>query len=383
MAKGLHRLWDGLLVRPEDLKPTRDDFEVAGVFNPGAIAAGDRVYLLLRVAERPKEQRTGLIGLPRWERGELKTDWVPESDVEFIDPRVVRFRQTDVKRLTFASHLRLAASADGRRIDSIDGARIVPEHPWEEYGVEDPRISKVGNTVCGKGDSPIFADHASGTVPAKIRTVSTFFITYVAVSRHGAATALLSTTDFATFRRHGIILPPENKDVLLFPEMIGGKYAAIHRPNPSTKFSSPEMWLARSPDLVSWGSHEPLCFEPAPWESGRVGGGAPPVKTDAGWLVIYHGNCKSTVPGDVGEYAAGALLLDLEQPARILKRSRQPVLCAETEFERRGFVPNVVFPTGIVDRGETFLIYYGAADTYTCAVELSRKELFDSLEEIP
>jgi predicted GH43/DUF377 family glycosyl hydrolase len=261
---------------------------------------------------------------------------------------VVRYKQDGTVRLTFISHLLTVCSTNGRSVASVDGVRFGPEVEYEEYGVEDPRITRI---------------------------VDTFYFTYVAVSRHGAATALASTNNFQTFTRHGIIFYPENKDVVLFPEQIDGAYVALHRPHPATRFTAPEMWLAWSSDLVHWGQHEPLRTQVALWARGRTGAGTPPIRTSEGWLEVYHGNDKGAdVPG-IGTYAAGALLLDFQQPHRLLGQSIGAVLTPETDFEREGFVPNVVFPTGIVERGETLLLYYGAADTAVGVVEVSRAEL--------
>jgi predicted GH43/DUF377 family glycosyl hydrolase len=110
-----------------------------------------------------------------------------------------------------------------------------------------------------------------------------------------------------------------------------------------------------------------------------LGAGPPPLRMQEGWLVIYHANRASTRSGTVGVYTAGALLLDLEDPARILRRTSGPILEPTSSFEREGFVPNVIFPTGIVDNGDTLLVYYGAADTSTAVVELSRAEVLETM----
>jgi predicted GH43/DUF377 family glycosyl hydrolase len=347
------RLFEKLLIRPEDLRPSRDDYEVIGAFNPGVAVVGDEIVLLVRVAEQPRERREGRTSLPRWDPDVGPTvEWVKDEELQVIDPRMVRRRQDGLLRLTFLSHLRVIRSRDGRSIDSVDGARFEPLAEWEEFGVEDPRITRIGDT---------------------------FYVTYVAVSRHGAVTALASTTDFETFRRHGIIFPPDNKDVVLFPERIRGDYVALHRPISAAPFTAPEMWLARSPDLLHWGQHDPLACSASAWETDRVGAGPPPIRTPQGWLEIYHGSQRSGVPGKVGAYSAGALLLDLEDPARVIGRSSEALLTPEAEYDREGFVPNVVFPTGIVEQDDTYLLFYGAADTYTAVVELSRKEIISSL----
>ena len=178
----------------------------------------------------------------------------------------------------------------------------------EEFGVEDPRITPLDGR---------------------------FYFTYVAVSRHGPATALASTADFRTFERHGVIFCPENKDVVLFPEQIGGAYAALHRPVCGTPFTRPEMWVARSPDLIHWGAHAPLTVAGGEWQSGRVGAGPPPIRVPDGWLAIYHGNRHPTRPGEVGAYYGGAVLLDPDDPARVLRRTPGAVLRARGRLRGR------------------------------------------------
>ena len=132
------------------------------------------------------------------------------------------------------------------------------------------------------------------------------------------------------------------------------------------------MWVARSPDLIHWGAHAPLAVSGGEWQSGRVGAGPPPVRVPDGWLEIYHGNRHPTRPGEVGAYYAGAILLDPDDPARVLRRSPEPFFVPEADFEVAGFVPNVVFPTGVVQDGEALLVYYGAADAFTAVAEFSR-----------
>jgi predicted GH43/DUF377 family glycosyl hydrolase len=224
----------------------------------------------------------------------------------------------------------------------------------EEFGVADPRVTPLDGR---------------------------FYFTYVAVSRHGPATALASTTDFQTFERHGIAFCPENKDVVLFPQRTGGTYAALHRPVCGTPFTRPEMWVARSPDLTHWGTHDPLGVAGGEWQSGRVGAGPPPVPVPGGWLAIYHGNRHPTRTGEVGTYYGGALLLDPDEPARVLRRTAEPFFRPEADFEVAGFVPNVIFPTGVVQDRDTLLVYYGAADAVTAVVEYSLGELLGAMTD--
>lgn len=349
----LRRLHTQCLIRPQAMPASDERLEVIGAFNPAVADVNGEVVLVVRVSEALKETRPGYRSVPRYEHGRLEVEWLREEDVKYIDPRVVHLKANGFTRLTFVTHLRAVHCGDGKRIERIEDVPIMPETEEEEYGIEDPRITRIGDT---------------------------FYMTYVAVSRHGVATALASTRDFKTFTRHGIVFPPQNKDVLLFPEKVGGEYVAFHRPDPSAHFSSPEMWLAWSPDLVHWGKHEPLHAGGGTWAMSRVGGGVPPFRVDGGWLEIYHGNTKSNDIHDVGTYSAAAILLDAGDPRKVLKRIAEPIMVPEADFEREGFVHNVVFPTGLVERDDVLQVHYGAADTYCGVVEWSKKELLGLLK---
>ena len=344
----LRRLSNQCLLRPSDFKASQPDLEVIGAFNPGAIATDDGVVLLVRIAEEARERRPGKVSFPRWDPASKRTviDWHEEMHLNPLDIRVVKRKQDGLARLTFISHLRVVKSRDGRTIDSIEEIRLEPANEYEEFGVEDPRITRLNDK---------------------------YYITYVAVSRHGVATALASTKDFRFFERHGIIFYPENKDVVLFPEKINGSYHALHRPNGATPFTKPEIWLAKSPDLIHWGEQQHFLGGSTEWDIGRIGAGTPPIRTEAGWLAIYHGNSKREEEKGIGIYSGGLLLLDLENPCNIRGASGR-VFLPQTDFEIQGFVPNVVFPTGIVQQGDSLLVYYGAADTSTALVEFSLTE---------
>jgi predicted GH43/DUF377 family glycosyl hydrolase len=345
-----------LLLRFDEVPPSGDEWEVVGAFSPGAIEVDGRVVLLVRIAERPREMRPGFMALPRFDHNHGQVvDWIEEGEIVPMDPRVVRLKSTGMVRLTFISHLRVVFAGESGEEKEF-GAVFSPAEPYEAYGVEDPRITRIDDR---------------------------FWITYVAVSRHGAATALASTTDFSRFERHGIIFPPENKDVVLFPEQIRDRYVALHRPNGATTFAPPQMWVAESGDLLQWGNHEPLILEHSDWESGRVGAGTPPIRIGDGWLEIYHGNCRPTQRGEVGSYQAAAMVLDPYHPARVLRRTAEPIFAPTEPFEREGFVPNVVFPTGIIKRGDVLLVYYGAGDAHTAMVEIPLRELTDCCYEVP
>ena len=338
------------LLRPEDVAPRFPDCEVIGAFNPAAVEFDGQVVLMVRIAERPRETRAGHVALPFWDfrEGRLAIDWRREEEVVILDPRIVRVQPGGVLRLTFISWLLVAISRDGLSIDEFADAALVPETRYEAFGVEDPRLTKIDDR---------------------------YYLTYVAVSEHGIATALASTADFRTFQKHGIIFCPENKDVLLFPETIDGQYVALHRPSTGARFSAPEIWIARSPDLIHWGQHERLLGSEAGWATVKIGGGTPPVRTDRGWLTLFHGHIEPHVAGAVGEYSAAAMLLDLAQPGRIVGLTSEPLMTAEADFEHLGFLPDIVFPTALVPRGDEVDVYYGAADTATGVVRYGLADL--------
>ncbi|MET0263864.1 MAG: glycosidase, partial [Rariglobus sp.] len=173
--------------------------------------------------------------------------------------------------------------------------------------------------------------------------------------------------------RHGLILPPHNKDVGLFPEKVGGRHWLLHRPSglgPGGNF----IWLAESPDMLHWGGHTCIATtRPGHWDSERIGAGAAPLKTDRGWLSIYHGADRN------GRYCLGGLLLDLNNPRRVIARSREPLMTPVESYERNGFFGNVVFTNGHVLEGDRLTLYYGAADSVICGAELSLAEILRTL----
>ncbi|MGB2986587.1 MAG: glycosidase [Phycisphaerae bacterium] len=189
-----------------------------------------------------------------------------------------------------------------------------------------------------------------------------WYITYTAYSSRGAAVAIARSDDLVRAERIGLIFSPNNKDAALFPHRFDGRWAVLHRPDAG---GIEHIWSAYSPDLVHWG--EPHCVLPegegAAWDAVKVGAGPPPILTEHGWLLIYHG-----VKGYGGHliYRVGIALLDTDKPYRMIARSADWVFQAEAPYELSGLVPNVVFPTGLLVRGDELWLYYGAADTYVC-----------------
>lgn len=344
------------MLKPTDLSPSQAALDVVGVFNPGAEIFGDGVAIVARVAEQVTEQRDGFFPSPRYHKGSLEVDWLDAAGCDCSDPRVYVIKKDGTVRLRFVSHLRVYLSKDGRQVDpAAPVATILPEGPYESFGIEDPRITKIG---------------------------ATYYITYVGVSPHGVCTRLMSTTDFTQFHRHGTIFCPDNKDVVLFPDKILGKHVALHRPMPSMKFAPPQVWLARSPDLLHWGSHQRLLGGGGPEASDRVGGGTPPIRTDRGWLTLYHGSDKKPGETGAGTYTASAMILDLDNPAKIIARSKGPVMRPEAPFERSGFVDNVVFPTAMLRREGLLFVYYGAADESVAVCGFDVQDVLDACEAV-
>ena len=170
-----------------------------------------------------------------------------------------------------------------------------------------------------------------------------------------------------------MIFAPHNKDCALFEEKINGKYYALHRPS-SPDLGGNYIWLAESTDLLHWGNHKCIAVtRPNYWDSARIGAGTSPIKTDAGWLEIYHG------ADDNSRYCLGALLLDIDDPSKVIARSVEPIMEPIKEYEKTGFFGNVVFTNGHIVNGDKLTIYYGASDEVICGATFSIREILKSL----
>ena len=171
-----------------------------------------------------------------------------------------------------------------------------------------------------------------------------------------------------------MIFPPHNKDCAIFEEKINGKYYALHRPS-SPQLGGNYIWIAESPDLKHWGNHQCIATSRKGfWDSARVGAGAAPIKTKAGWMEIYHG------ANEKHRYCLGALLLDLNDPSKVLARSEHPLVEPTAEYELTGFFGNVVFTNGHIVQGDKIKMYYGASDEVICSAELSITEILQTLK---
>lgn len=347
------------LLTPKDIKPTFDHFKVEGAFNAGIAEHNGEVLMLLRVAESVISEDSQKVNIPllqevagKWDLCIKQFDRILDSkEYDFSDPRVIcgfdaqRIKYT--KYLTSLSHLRLARSKDGVNFRVDEKPFIFPEGKYETWGVEDPRITLLDDW---------------------------YYINYTAVSEYGAATALARTKDFKGYERLGIIFPPENKDVCIFPEKINGLYYAFHRPVPKD-IGNPNIWIASSTDIINWGNHQLLISvtQDDSWENGRIGGGAPSFKTDKGWVHIYHAADKDN------RYCLGAFLTALDNPGMIITKTKTPILEPEFDYEQVGFFNNAVFTCGIISDENTVKIYYGAADERMALAEIEIAEIYKAL----
>ncbi len=270
---------------------------------------------------------------------------------------------------------------------------LFPEHDWENMGLEDPRITLLGQT---------------------------FYLFYTAYDGHSARIAYATSSDLINFRKKGLISPNItydeareifhesdlkeeyfvwmlykerqikgssliwDKDALLFPKKINNQFALIHRIRPDMQiiyfrdFSdlTDDYWRTYLKDLKKY-----IVLEPKfPFENRYIGGGCPPIETEDGWLIIYHG-VEDTPSGKI--YHAAAALLDLKNPLKVLGRLSKPLFSPEETWEKTGDVDNVVFPTGAVVKDGRLYIYYGAADTRIGARSVDLTQLLSELKKNP
>ena len=350
----MKRLSNDPILKPSDIKPSRSDLEVVGVFNPAACMVGDEIVLILRVAEAAVPE-TGWLKVPvvTHQDGRAaitvkawRTDALADADLS--DAR--HFILDGTRYLSSLSHFRVARSRDGLRFEVASEPFMIPEMPTEAYGIEDPRAVWIDGRC---------------------------YITCTAVFEDGFGVLLSSTGDLNTVERHGFIFPPENKNCCLFPEKVGNKYVALHRPIVKD-FGKPCVWYAESPDLLHWGNSSCLLHPSGGYQGRKIGSGPGPIKTDDGWLYLYHG------VDDNETYRLFLALLDADDPRRVLFNRTIPLLEPEMAWERGGFVPNVVFSNGWIRRqDDTVLVYYGAADTAVGVAAASLRELLDWVEESP
>jgi predicted GH43/DUF377 family glycosyl hydrolase len=223
---------------------------------------------------------------------------------------------------------------------------------------------------------PYFAKFEEARYDPRITKVDdAYYVCHASENRFGCQISVARTRDFKRFEKVAVASEPTNRNMVLFPEKIDGLYARLDRP--FEQGNRGNVWLSYSPDLVFWGKHDCIMESRTfAWDQGKIGPGAPPVRTKEGWLVLYHG---VTPRVNAQIYKAGVALLDLENPAKVIARSKEYLFAPSEMYERVGDVPNVVFPTALIPYPEKdeCRIYYGGADTVFCLATAKISDLID------
>lgn len=292
---------------------TSDDwpYQINTVFNPGAALFNGETILLARV-----EDRRGVSFLNVIRSKDGFTDWR-------IDPKPSMVPEPDL-------------------------------FPEEIYGIEDPRI--------------VYSPE-----------LEKYVITYSAFSSHGPLVSMAFTEDFNSFKKIGKITLPQDKNAAIFPRKINGQWLLIHRqitvhaPN-----ADAHIWLSKcdSSNLANWTGSKPLIKARLGswWDANKIGLAAPPIETEEGWLLFYHG-VRPTASGSI--YRIGAALLELENPRNVLYRSNEWLFSPRAHYEITGEINNVVFPCGAIhdEKSGEIRLYYGAADTSICIAIANLQEI--------
>ena len=352
---------DALVFTPDDVDLSRSplagkiDAEtyVLGAFNPGMTRLPNgNLLLMVRVAEALRQPiRDGDIHAIRWAEDGYHLDAWPLALVDTADPRKFLMRGGGWKVLALTSLswlLPVELDAEGRSVVAVHYDRaIAPAAPYQCYGVEDARISRVGER---------------------------WLMTTCSVSPERHCTTLYTSDDALDWRLEGIVLDHQNKDMLIFEGLVGGKYWAQTRPLGDLYFayppgsewrSGPSINLATSPDALHWKPYDKPGIRPhaATVSTARMGGGTPPILTEAGWLTLWHGVEPS---GVVGVYRTYWSILDRDDPSVTVRSEHaallEPAPALTEPLKDRMYVDQVVFTTGIADAGDHYVVASGEAD---------------------
>lgn len=355
---------EAIIVRPKDITPSSKDMEVIGVCNPGGNIfqdrEGEKIYLLLRVIEKTKTKFRGHIASPRVIESKdgsykVRLEWERAGkDAQVNGPgTLIRIEPEERIRPTYISHLRLAKSIDGINFEISKKPTFFPEKKYEEFGIEDPRITKLEELVDIDGEG------------------YQYLISYVACSEeYDVCTAFAVTNDFKSFIRipkenPGVIFFSPSKDVAVFPKKIinqrtGRKeFASLTRPYGQARYMIPSISLSYSADLIQWGDHKLFVKGD---EKGHVGAGPPPIEREDGWLIIDHQH--RHLSDGTKEYIGRACLTDKENPLKILKKSEE-ILEPHLRIEDKSIVKNVTFPSAGIIKDNKIYIYTGEEDVVT------------------
>ena len=367
-------MFDQLVFTPADIDLSRSPLAgkvgaetyVLGAFNPGMTRlANGNLLLMVRVAEALRQPiKGGNVHAIRWQDGAYLLDAWPLQMVDTKDPRkfLIPGGGWKVMALTSLSWLLpVELDPEGRSVVDIHYDKaIAPRTSYQCYGVEDARISKVGDR---------------------------YLMTTCSVSPERHSTTLYSSADALDWQLEGIVLDHQNKDMLIFEGLIGGQYWAQTRPLGDLYFAyppgsewraGPSINLSRSPDALHWKPHDKPGIRPhaATVSTARMGGGAPPILTDRGWLTLWHGVEPS---GVVGIYRTYWSILDRDDPSITVATQHTPLLepnPALTEpLKDSLYLDNVVFTTGIADGGDFYVVASGEADL-ACRITHIDKAVF-------
>ena len=337
-----------------------------GTFNPGLTRLPNgNLLMMIRVAEALTDPvRDGKVHTIRWDDGRYILDGYPLDTVDLSDPRqfVLHGQPWRVMALTSLSWLLpVELSADGLNVVAVHYDRaIAPAAPYQSQGVEDARISRVGGR---------------------------YLMTACSISPERHCTTLYTSADALDWTLEGIVLDHQNKDMLIFEGLIGGKYWAQTRPLGDVYFAyppdsdwraGPSINLSTSPDALHWKPYERPGIRPhaATLNTARMGGGAPPILTSEGWLTLWHG---VEPGGDVGIYRTYWSLLDREDPSCCRRSEHAPLLepnaVLTAPIDALMYLRDVVFTTGIADGGDYYVVASGEADI-ACRITHIPKSVF-------
>ncbi|NQT33406.1 MAG: glycosidase [Candidatus Omnitrophica bacterium] len=255
------------------------------------------------------------------------------------------------------SRVGYASSTDGFKVDERLDKPIFGPSPASDldcFGIEDPRLTRIGDRIYMNYSA--YGYNMGMVFPVKRVQIG---ITSISVDD------FLNKNWNWSERTYPFYLV-DNKNSFFFPEKINGKFVMVHR-------IPPHMWIAYSDDMKTWENQKILMSPQFEWEYFKIGGGAPPIKTEKGWIVIYHG-----VDSHM-QYRLGLALLDLEDPGKVIARLDKPFLEPETDYEVCGVVPNVTFTCGAVNIDDTLFVYYGGADTVVCVATAKIKDVLKVL----
>lgn len=353
---------DRIIFRPRDVdiarSPLRGQVEadtfILGAFNPGLTRLPNgNLLLMVRVAEALKHPvQQDHAAVLRWSNGRIQVDRHSKENIDTRDPRELRVQgglHHTIILTSLSWLLPVELSADGSRIVAQHYDRaIAPRAAYQEYGVEDSRISRVEGR---------------------------YLMTTCSVGSERLCTSLYTSENGLDWTLEGIVLDHQNKDMLIFEGKIGGRFMALTRPAgevylippPNADFlPGPAIQLAQSPDALHWkpldtGGIRPRKGSPS---SMKVGGGTPPILTPHGWLELYHGVEAGEV---VGKYRTFWALLDRDDPSKVLRLEdkvplleSRPELCPDLDGAR--YLRDIVFTTGIVEDGDSYLVASGEDD---------------------